>query len=219
MTELCLAVDTSDVNKAWFWCDETKHYIDMIKIGLEFFTVHGKSGYSVLQQFNKPIFLDLKLYDIPNTVYNTVKYLCLLHPRMISVHWKCVESAVRARGGSPDTLILATTVLSSDAGTKWMRLWRTYKRAKYAIKKGSHGIICPAPTVKWMRKWFPDTLIVVPGIRFYDVITSDDQISIGTPSRVAKDGADVIVVGRTITNYSYPSHMADIIKYMIREVY
>ena len=218
MVKLCLALDTADINKAWKWCDETKASVDILKIGSELFSVYGTSGCNVFHQFEKPIFLDLKLHDIPNTVYNTVRNLASLNPYMISVHTECVSEAKRASDHYFDPkkpLIMAVTALSSDRSNKWIHLCKTYRNAKIALLQGADGLICSPATTKWIRRLFPDAFILTPGIRLlYE--RKNDQQYVATPEQAVKNGANIIVVGRSITNHINPRWMAKHIKEIMK---
>lgn len=222
MAKLCLALDTTDINKAMSWCNETKDSVDMLKIGLELFSTYGTSGCNVFQQFEKPIFLDLKLHDIPNTVYKTVRNLASLQPYMISVHAECVLEAKRAILQSEYTntpLLMAVTALSSDKSNRWIHLWKTYKGAKEALlyDLGADGLICSPSALKWMRSFFPNVTILVPGIRLLDERQNDHKV-VATPYETVKNGANVIVVGRSITESVNPRLTASYIRDLMWKV-
>jgi orotidine-5'-phosphate decarboxylase len=231
MTKLCLALDTDNLQQAWDWCVATNDYVDMYKIGPELFSAHGKHGLNTIASFKKPIFLDLKLHDIPNTVYNTVKHISnsqTYKPFMISVHASGdPEMIFDANRGTRHQLkylgpmIIGVTVLTSDNSWKWWLIAKTWWLARKALNNGASGIVCSPPTVKFMKKYlnvfskkYSHPLIIVPGIRYTD-LDMDDQKQIGSPRQVAIDGADYIVVGRPITTSKDPKAESRFIKNVI----
>ena len=119
LNPIILAVDTSSIEEAKLLALKLKDHIGGIKIGMEFFNSFGPEGIKVIQQFNIPIFLDLKLHDIPATVYKTVSTLLTLNPAIINVHAsggrEMMRAASRARKDSnnKNTKIIAVTMLTS----------------------------------------------------------------------------------------------------------
>ena len=111
---IILALDTKDLNQAGQWIKASSDQIDHFKIGLEFYLLHGSEGIMQLREVSDfKLFLDLKLYDIPNTVKGAVESVAKLSPKFLTVHGsggaKMIEVATKAL---PNGSITAVTVLS-----------------------------------------------------------------------------------------------------------
>ena len=116
MTGLIAALDTADAEQAQAWAEALAPHCGMLKLGLEFFLAHGPAGVRAIT--GRPVFLDLKLHDIPNTVAAAVRAVLPLRPRMLTLHAggglamiEAARHAADAAGNAP--LLLAVTVLTS----------------------------------------------------------------------------------------------------------
>jgi orotidine-5'-phosphate decarboxylase len=168
-----------------------------------------------------PVFVDLKLHDIPNTVAGAVRALLPLAPRLLTVHAAggaaMVAAARRAaeNAGTTRPLLLAVTVLTSldaDAlrasGVTGGLLGQVSRLARQALEAGADGLVCSAHEVTMLRAAFGDgPLLVVPGVRPAGA-TADDQVRRMTPRAAAAAGADWLVVGRPITGAPDPAAAA-----------
>ena len=212
LNPIILAVDTSSLEEAKSLALKLKDHIGGIKIGMEFFNSFGPEGIRVIQKFNIPIFLDLKLHDIPATVYKTVSTLLALNPAIINVHAsggsEMMRAASRARKDSnnKNTKIIAVTMLTSlddndlkEVGFSITSNELVLSLAKLAKDSGLDGIVCSAKEISTIRKAIgKDFLLVVPGIRPEDNKLNDQKRTM-TPKGAISEGADLLVIGRPIT--------------------
>lgn len=156
------------------------------------------------------LFLDLKLHDIPNTVYNGVKSAIDLEADYLTIHAlggkNMLEKAVEAKQNSNLKLLAVTILTSHDEkytqflGSKYSLNELALKLAKTSVETGIDGIVCSTEEVENLKNNIDkDFIAVVPGIRFTQN-KKDDQARIATPIEAKKKGADIIVVGRPILN-------------------
>jgi orotidine-5'-phosphate decarboxylase len=209
-TRLIVALDTADAGLAAQWAAAVAPHAGMVKLGLEFFAANGPAGVGRIR--GRPIFLDLKLHDIPNTVAGAVRTLLPLAPRMLTVHAAggavMIQAARQAADAAgPDRpLILAVTVLTSlDAadmaatGVGDTPAGQVLRLARLALSAGADGLVCSPREVALLRDAFgTGPVLVVPGIRPAGA-APDDQARAMTPREAIEAGADWIVVGRPIT--------------------
>lgn len=185
------------------------------KIGLELFTRDGIEAVKFLKKFKHYCFLDLKLHDIPNTVYSTVKNLLSFKVDMIDVHAsggsKMLDAASRALEESKfKTKLIGVTVLTSlDGKTVKEELLLSkplsdisLEYAKLCKNANFSGVVCSAHEAKTIKNNF-SLITVCPGIRFEQNL-SDDQKRFCTPKAAKQLGADYIVVGRPIIKSNDP---------------
>jgi orotidine-5'-phosphate decarboxylase len=215
---ICVALDTPDLAQARALAGALKPYAGYLKIGLEFFYAHGRAGYEAVAEQGLPIFLDLKLHDIPNTVAGALRALMNLRPRpaIINVHATggrdmMLAAADAVRG---DAKLIAVTILTSLSdddlwamGFETTRDTQSHARtlAELAQASGLDGVVCSPHDLTGIRHATgPDFLTVVPGIR---PIAADaqDQKRIATPESALAAGADILVIGRAITAASNPA--------------
>jgi len=146
------------------------------------------------------VFADAKLYDIPNTVANSVRRLSAAGADMITVHASGgVKMMKAAKDNSGHSKILAVTVLTSFGGNQKKNV---LKLAKEAEKAGVDGIVCSGNELKYLKRF--RLLKVVPGIRPKDYNRKDDQKRTMTPKEAVKNGADYLVIGRPIISSKDP---------------
>lgn len=219
------ALDMKSIDQALSFTNIIKDYIDGIKIGMEAFYSMGIDGYLRLQDLNIPIFLDLKLHDIPNTVNSAIKSLIPLNPFMINVHISggavMLKEAVSAIHESKDNKpkIVGVTILTSmnessfaEQGIKLNIQDQVINLATLAADCGLDGVVCsPHEAGKVKSKCGKDFLTVVPGIRL-EKTQSDDQKRTLTPYEAVRNGADILVVGRPLTKASDPLEVAKTIR-------
>jgi orotidine-5'-phosphate decarboxylase len=216
---ICLALDTPDLDRAVALTRALKPHVGMVKIGMEFFYAHGAKGYAAVASQGLPVFLDLKLHDIPNTVASAMKALMRLEPKpaIVNLHAGGGGAMMRAaKAAVGDTAkLIAVTILTSlsdddlrdigfpeDGATDAMRL------AKLTMDAGLDGVVCsPHEIARIKAATRPDFLCVVPGIRPADAATGD-QKRIATPSAALAAGADILVIGRPITAAPDPRRAA-----------
>ena len=205
---IILALDTKDLDLAGKWISATSTYIDHFKIGLEFYLRHGRAGIEKLRkdaQFE--LFLDLKLYDIPNTVKGAVESVADLHPKFLTVHASGGASMISAaKSALPNGSITAVTVLTSFSQSSFASMGyqssieETVSRwAAMAINAGATSLVCSPFEVAAVRKVVGDAVLITPGVR----VEGDDhadQARVMTPQDALAAGSDFVVVGRSITN-------------------
>ncbi|BET29433.1 orotidine-5'-phosphate decarboxylase [Wolbachia pipientis] len=220
MNPIICALDTQDLNEAISWANGLRDKVGMVKLGLEFFAAHGPSGVREVAKCNVPIFLDLKLYDIPNTVARTVEAIKALDVEMLTLHisggTKMLKEALSIVQGKKIKLIGVTVLTSmgnedlSELGVAREAKSQVILLAKLAKKIGLHGVVCSALEAQEVRQECgKDFKIITPGIRMNR--GHDDQKRTATPKEAINSGADYIVIGRTITESSNPASSAELI--------
>ena len=209
---IMLAIDTSSLDEAKSLAVKLKDHIGGIKLGMEFFNSFGPSGIKAIKDFDIPIFLDLKLHDIPATVYKTITTLLKLEPAIINVHASGGKEMMMAAAkalkdsGNKNTKIIAVTILTSlddndlyEIGFSGTSNELVLRLAKLAQESGLDGVVCSAKEISTIRENIgSDFMLVVPGIRTKED-NVDDQKRIMTPKEAILLGADLLVIGRPIT--------------------
>ena len=230
--QILCALDTDDLGKAAALAKNLAPHIGGVKLGLEFFGAHGPQGFKEIAALGMPIFLDLKLYDIPNTVAKAVKSLMPLAPLMMTIHTsgggemmsKAAKAAAEAAAdlGCACPLMIGVTILTSmdesnlkDIGYNSNMPSQVLKLAKLAKQSGLDGVVCSPLEIEMIKQECgKDFILVVPGIR-PSGSNSGDQKRIMTPEQAIKKGADYLVIGRPITEADDPVRSAqNIIKEM-----
>ncbi|WP_410542870.1 orotidine-5'-phosphate decarboxylase [Wolbachia endosymbiont of Tetranychus urticae] len=220
MNPIICALDTQDLNEAISWANGLRDKVGMVKLGLEFFAAHGPSGVREVAKCNVPIFLDLKLYDIPNTVARTVEAIKALDVEMLTLHisggTKMLKEALSIVQGKKIKLIGVTALTSmgnedlSELGVARKAKSQVILLAKLAKKIGLHGVVCSALEAQEVRQECgKDFKIITPGIRMNR--GHDDQKRTATPKEAINSGADYIVIGRPITKSGNPASSAELI--------
>lgn len=218
---ICVALDTPDLDRAIALAKTLTPHAGMMKVGMEFFYAHGPKGYEAVAAQGLPIFLDLKLHDIPNTVASAVKSLIRLEPRptIVNVHatggldmMKAAHDAVAGQAK-----LIAVTILTSLSdddiwriGLETARDTAGHARALAALTKeaGLDGVVCSPHDLTGIRHDLGrDFLTVVPGIRPADGATQD-QKRVATPEAAIAAGGDILVIGRAITGAADPARAA-----------
>jgi orotidine-5'-phosphate decarboxylase len=209
---LCIALDTPNIARACELARLLKPHAGCMKLGMEFFYAHGQAGYEAVAAEGLPIFLDLKLHDIPNTVASALRTLMKLNPRpaIVNVHATGgldMMKAARDAVGGQSKLIAVTILTSLSDDDIWAAGFETAKDAQaharslaaLAREAGLDGVVCSPHDLAGIRHDLGrDFLTVVPGIRPVDAGTQD-QKRVATPAAAIAAGADILVVGRAIT--------------------
>ena len=218
-SRLIAALDTADAARAAAWAAAVAPHCGLFKLGLEFFLANGAAGMRAIA--GRPIFLDLKLHDIPNTVAGAVRAVLPLGPRMLTVHAAGGTTMIVAAREAAETagtarpMILAVTVLTSlDAadlaatGIAAAPAEQVLRLARLAVAAGADGLVCSPLEVAMLRRALgPGPALVVPGIRPAGSAVGD-QARVTTPEAALVAGADWIVVGRPITAAPDPAQAA-----------
>lgn len=212
---LLCAIDTVDLKAAVTTTASLKGLVGGIKLGLEFFTAHGPAGVTAVAACGLPVFLDLKYFDIPNTVAGAIRGAAELNPFMLTVHVGGGPAMLRAamaasyrlasQNDGRRPLVIGITVLTSfdeeDIEAVGMRPTlgdQVHRLAELALANSLDGVVCSAHEITDLRAGFGDELkLVVPGIR-PAWSSADDQKRIVTPAEALRLGADYLVVGRPI---------------------
>jgi orotidine-5'-phosphate decarboxylase len=220
-----VALDTTDVAQAAALATSLKGLVAGVKLGLEFFTACGPKGIEAVSDLGLPVFLDLKLHDIPNTVAGAMKGIAKLAPRLTTIHasggfamMKAAMDAARegaAKANRPATKVLAVTVLTSldqeamgAVGFGGSVLDQVKRLAVLAQAAGVDGLVCSPHEVETVRNVVgPDMILVVPGIR-PAWAEAGDQKRFMTPKEALTRGADLLVIGRPITDAAVPADAA-----------
>jgi orotidine-5'-phosphate decarboxylase len=213
------ALDTTDLDTARSWAAVIGPNCGLFKLGLEFFLANGAAGYRAIA--GRPVFLDLKLHDIPNTVAGAVRAVLPLAPRMLTLHAAggaaMIAAARQAAEAADDARpwLLAVTVLTSldsaaltATGVAGTPADQVLRLARLAMAAGADGLVCSPLEVAMLRAALgPGPMLVVPGIRPAGTATGD-QARVMTPREAVAAGADWIVVGRPITGAADPGAAA-----------
>jgi len=211
-----LALDLPRLDAAEALARRVAGHVGGLKLGLEFFCAHGHHGVLEVAKVGLPIFLDLKLHDIPNTVAAAMQAIHVLQPAIVTVHAAggraMMEDAKAAAGEhckvvgvtvltSLDDDDLAATGISANASDQAMRL------ADLAHSAGLDGIVCSGHEVRAVHKQWKDGFLVVPGLRPAATNGSGnhaDQKRIVSPREARDGGASVLVIGRPISRAEDP---------------
>jgi orotidine-5'-phosphate decarboxylase len=216
-----VALDTPDPARALAWAEAVAPHVGLVKVGLELFCAEGPA---VVQRIaaHRPVFLDLKFHDIPNTVAGAVRSVCAAPPAMLTLHagggGAMIEAARRAAedtAGPRRPAILAVTVLTSftteglaETGVSGGPAQQVLRLARLALAAGADGLVCSPHEVSRLRDAFGGgPLLVVPGVRPAGS-AAGDQARTATPEETAAAGADWLVVGRPITGAADPAQVA-----------
>jgi len=213
-SRVIVALDTTEITMAQSWARAVVPHCGMFKLGLAFFLANGAAGFRAIT--GRPVFLDLKLHDIPTTVAGAVRAVLPLRPRMLTVHASgdgaMIQAARAAAGNAPERpLILGVTVLTSldAAGLQAIGVTdppqvQALRLARLALANGADGVVCSPLEAAVLRQALgTGPLLVIPGIRPAGA-TRDDQARVMTPAQAMAAGADWIVVGRPITGAADP---------------
>ena len=210
MNRIILALDTTNLDEAINIAKTIKDKIFTVKLGLEFFNAHGKVG---VKKFNEigitNLMLDLKLKDIPETVYKAIKALDNIKFGFITIHGQggkaMIEKAKKAANeikSQPKIMMVTILTALDDKDLKTIGSNSTVneqveKLTKLAKETGV-GIVCSGLEAKTVRKIIgPNLLIFTPGIRM-NKDNRNDQQRVCTPIESIINGSDKIIMGRSL---------------------
>lgn len=218
---LIIALDYSEIDQVKKLVDQLDDSVNYYKIGMELFYSTGGQIISFLREKNKEVFLDLKLYDIPNTVAKSAAALTRLGVSMLNVHASGGASMMKAaadavteqahKQGLVRPKLIAVTVLTSFSEHEWTSLNSKFSideqvmcLAKVAQQSGIDGVVAsPREAAAINAELGNEFLIVTPGIR-PDGTSVNDQNRVSTPKQALLSGATHLVVGRPVTAASDP---------------
>jgi orotidine-5'-phosphate decarboxylase len=219
-----VALDTTDPLQAKRLAEQVREHVGGLKLGLEYFCANGPEGVRAIAGLGLPIFLDLKLHDIPNTVAGAVRALHALEPAILTVHAGGGRAMLEAaKAAAPVvTRVVAVTVLTSlddedlaGAGVEGGVAAQVDRLADLARGAGLDGIVCSGQEVGAAKRAWPDGFFVVPGVRPSQG-ASADQKRVMSPADALAAGASVLVVGRPITQADNPAEAAHAIAATLR---
>ena len=212
MRPVFVAIDTPDLERARVLAKSVSSVAGGVKLGLEFFCANGPAGVHEIATIGLPVFLDLKLHDIPNTVAKAMQSLRPLEPAIVTVHAAGGRAMLEdAKAAAPEkTKVVAVTVLTSldgedlkSVGIGGKPAEQVERLAALARESGLDGIVCSGIEVKAARRAWPHGFFVVPGVRPQGSGTAD-QKRIVTPRAALDAGASILVIGRPITQAKDP---------------
>jgi orotidine-5'-phosphate decarboxylase len=219
---LCIALDGSDRRWLLDRAGELAAEVGWLKLGLEAFAAHGPDLVEEVSATGCPVFLDLKLHDIPATVRRAVANCASSGARMMTVHASggpaMLEAALEGvhHGGSDASpKVVAVTLLTSldsaaldDLGMARPAEEIVVRWAELARRCGLDGVVASAREAASIRSVCGDDFVIVtPGIR-PDWHGADDQRRTVTPAMAIREGSDILVVGRPVTRAAEPAEAA-----------
>ena len=220
---LAVAVDSSELGEILQLAKALQGRVGTVKLGLEAFTAGGPDLVRKVNDLGTPVFLDLKLHDIPNTVERAARNAARLGAAMLTVHASGGEAMLRAAVAGAGTaarppLVLAVTVLTSlddgaltELGIPGGAAQRVGAWAQLARRSGCGGVVCSPREAAAVRALVgSEFLLVTPGIRPAGE-AAGDQRRVATPASAVAAGADILVVGRPITASPDPAAAAEAI--------
>ncbi len=214
---ICAALDFPSWERAEPFARAVAPHVGMLKVGLEMFAAEGPSAVRAAAALGRPVFLDLKLHDIPNTVEGAARGAARSGAALLTVHAAGGAEMLRAavRGAGPGVRVLAVTVLTSlDApaleavGFAGPLEAAVVRLARLAVAAGAGGIVCSPREVAAVRAAVgPGPLLIVPGVRPQGALAGD-QARVATPAEAVRAGADMIVIGRPLRDAPDPAAAA-----------
>jgi orotidine-5'-phosphate decarboxylase len=213
MNPIIVALDFDSPQKARELVGRLGSHVTLYKAGLELYTAAGMDFVRELISEGKEVFLDLKLYDIGETVKRAVARIAASGVRLTTVHGSgaVMRAAVEGRGES-QLKLLAVTVLTSfdqedlaDLGYPCAVSDLVSLRVRKAIEAGIDGIVCsPLEAALVRRTAGPHAILVTPGVRSAGA-GKGDQKRVATPAEALRDGANYLVIGRQVTRAKDPA--------------
>ena len=213
MKPIFVAIDTPDLDRAKSLAEAVRSHAGGMKLGLEFFSAQGPQGIREIGALGLPLFLDVKLHDIPNTVAKAVQALAPLAPSILTVHasgGRAMLEAAKAAAPAATKVVGVTVLTSLDesdlaaAGVGGSPAEQVERLAALARESGIDGIVCSGAEVARAKGSWPDGFFVVPGVRPTGGDAAD-QKRVVTPAQALADGASVLVIGRPITGAADPA--------------
>ena len=227
---IIVALDLPTAEEAVRLAKSVAEFVAGFKVGLELLMGPGPGLIGVIDQLGKPVFVDAKLHDIPNTVSRAARQLGQAGARWVTAHaaggLEMLEAATEglssgARGRPAG--ILAITVLTSlndamlaHSGVPVTAGKLTSKRSKLAAEAGVEGVVCSVKELGVVNEVAPDLLKVTPGIRPLGQDAGDQQ-RVATPLEAIRRGSNLLVVGRPITRAADPRAAAEDIATSLEE--
>lgn len=207
-----LALDVPRLDSAIALAQSVRGHVGGIKLGLEFFCAHGHHGVHEIARIGLPIFLDLKLHDIPNTVAAAMQSIHVLQPSIVTVHasgGRAMMEDAKAAAGEHCRVVAVTVLTSLDdadlahCGVSATAHDQALRLAGLAQEAGLDGVVCSGYEVAAIHRQWKNGYLVVPGLRPAEGRTGDQKRTV-TPRQARDDGASVLVIGRPISRAEDP---------------
>ena len=211
-----LALDVPRLDTALALAQKVKGHVGGLKLGLEFFCAHGHHGVHEVSKIGLPIFLDLKLHDIPNTVAAAMQAIHVLEPAIVTVHasgGRAMMEDAKAAAGEHCRVVAVTMLTSLDdsdlarTGVSGTAHDQVVRLADLAQEAGLDGIVCSGEEVGAVHKRWKNGFFVVPGLRPAGAAMGDQKRAV-TPRAARDAGASVLVIGRPISRAEDPEAAA-----------
>jgi orotidine-5'-phosphate decarboxylase len=209
-----LALDVDDSVLAMRWAMRLRPWFGVAKVGLELFSAAGPAAIGALLEGGFKVFVDLKVADIPNTSRKAARVLGALGVSYLTVHTSAGRPTLAAvaqglaegaeRAGLAVPVALGVTILTSEAEAPADRLRALVASARDA---GCGGVVCAAADLGEVKLVAPELLTVVPGIRLAGA-DKHDHGRWATPRQACRSGADLLVIGRAVTEAEGPESAA-----------
>ena len=212
MNPIYLALDLPRLDSALDLARKVKGHVGGLKLGLEFFCAHGQHGVHEIAHVGLPIFLDLKLHDIPNTVAAAMQAIHVLEPAIVTVHaagGRAMMEDAKAAAGEHCKVVAVTVLTSLDdddlaaTGINGSAHNQALRLADLAREAGLDGIVCSGHEVGEVHRRWKDGFLVVPGLRPAGGTVADQKRTV-TPRQARDSGASVLVIGRPIARADDP---------------
>lgn len=221
---IIVALDVPEARTAVELARTVAPYVGGFKVGLELLTGPGPATIAAVRELGRPVFVDAKLHDIPNTVERAARNLGSIGARWVTVHGAGGKAMLEAAGegladgaGGHVSGILVITVLTSLTGADLAATGITAspgrqvaRMAKLAAASGAEGVVCSVKELGDVAQVAPDLVKVTPGIRPVGA-DAEDQSRVGSPEEAVRRGADWLVIGRSITRAEDPARAAALI--------
>ena len=207
-----LALDVPQLDHALDLAKKVHSHIGGVKLGLEFFCAHGHHGVHEVAKLGLPIFLDLKLHDIPNTVAAAMQAIHVLEPAIVTVHGsggRAMMEDAKAAAGEHCKVVAITMLTSLDdrdlerTGVSGSAHDQVLRIADLARTAGLDGVVCSGHEVAAVHAAWKDGFLVVPGLRPAGTSLGDQKRAV-TPQAAREAGASVLVIGRPISRAEDP---------------
>jgi len=207
-----LALDVPQLDGAVALASRVQAHVGGIKLGLEFFCAHGHHGVHEIARLGLPIFLDLKLHDIPNTVASAMHAIRVLEPAIVTLHasgGRAMMEDAKAAAGEHCKVVAVTMLTSLDerdllrTGVAGNAHDQVLRLAELAHTAGLAGVVCSGREVGAVHAQWKDGYLVVPGLRLPEQ-GAGDQKRVVTPREARDAGASVLVIGRPISRAADP---------------
>jgi orotidine-5'-phosphate decarboxylase len=208
-----LALDLPRLDSAEALARKVAGHVGGLKLGLEFFCAHGQHGVHEIAKIGLPLFLDLKLHDIPNTVAAAMQSIHVLEPAIVTVHasgGQAMMEDAKAAAGERCKVVAVTLLTSLDeadmaaTGVGGSAHDQVLRLAELAHKAGLDGIVCSGQEVSAVHRQWKDGYFIVPGLRPANGNGTADQKRTVTPRAARDAGASVLVIGRPISRAEDP---------------